>query len=281
VIALAALLPASARGELAGRGEVRLGLQRFDYAEYGAPGAASLDREAGWLPAVSGELELRDDRFFGRAAARLSLGTVTYRGQTQSLGDPSLAGLRLRSTTGTSFVSGELQGGVFVDGARRLAVFAAVGARRWTRDIHDATVVARDGSTVFVLGVSEIYSWFELQAGARFTVLERPWLAWDAEARVVRTAGAEVSVDLARAFGVEDTARMGLGARTGWRLATTFRHDVTPALFLAASLWAEGFAFGASGVAVFVDAGGTAHGIAEPRSETVMAGLDVGVGGRF
>jgi hypothetical protein len=280
-MAIALLLPSAARGALEGRGEVRLGVQHLDYAEYAGAGSTSLDREAGWLPAFSGELELRGGRWLGRASARLALGSVSYHGHTQSLTDPNLDGLPLRSTTDATFVSGELQGGAFLDDARRLALFVALGARRWTRDIRDATVIARDGTPAAVLGLSEIYSWFELMAGVRWTFLERPRMAWDAEARLVRTAGAEVSVDLARAFGVDATARLGLGARTGWRLGTTYRHDVTPTMFLVASAWAEGYAFGASGLYLFQDAGGVTQAIAEPRSDTVSAGLEVGVGGRF
>lgn len=280
-IALALAVPAAARGDLDGRGEVRLGVMRLDAAEYGGAGPASLDREAGWVPAVSGELTLRGARWFGRAGARLGFGTVRHRGETRSLADPTLDGLPLRTTSAATFVSGEVEGGGFLDAGRRLAVFAALGARRWTRDVRDATVVARDGTSAAVLGLSEIYSWFELQAGVRFTLLERARLAWDAEARLVRTAGAEVSIDLARAFGVEETARLGLGARTGWRTATTLRHDVAGATFVAVSLWVEGFAFGASGVHVFQDASGATQAISEPRSETVLAGLEVGVGGRF
>src|SRR5690349_23217816 len=85
--ALAAVLlfPAAARAELGGRGELRLGLQRFEYAEYGGPGSASLDREDGWLPAVSGELELRQGPLFGHAGARIGFGSFAYHGHTQSL----------------------------------------------------------------------------------------------------------------------------------------------------------------------------------------------------
>jgi hypothetical protein len=279
LIAAALLAPCPARGELEGRAELRLGLLRFEYAEYG--GSVSLDREMGWVPAVSGEAELRGQRLFGRAAARLAQGNVTYHGRTQSLADPNLDALPVRSKTDVSFVSGELQGGAFLDGARRLGVFAAAGARRWTRDIRDAAVTARDGTPALVMGLSEIYSWYELQAGARWTFLALPRAAWDLEARLVRTAGAEISVDLARGFGVGETARMGLGARTGWRAATTLRQDLEPAVFLVVSLFAEGSAFGASRPFVFQDAGGTTRALSEPRSETLGAGLEVGIGGRY
>jgi hypothetical protein len=280
LLAVLLVAPTSSRAEPDGRAELRLGLLRFEYAEYGDRGA-SLDREMGWVPAVSGEVELRGSRLFGRAAARLAQGNVTYHGRTQSLSDPNLDALPVRSKTDVSFVSGELQGGAFLDGARRLALFVAAGARRWTRDIRDAAVTARDGTPASVTGLSEIYAWYELQAGARFTFLALPRTAWDLEGRVVRTAGADISVDLGRPFGVDGTARMGLGASTGWRAATTLRQDLEPGVFLVVSLFAEGYAFGASHLYVFQDAGGTTRAISEPRSETLGGGLEVGIGGRY
>lgn len=280
LLAAALLAPGAVRADPEGRAELRLGLLRFGYAEHGDPGPA-LDREAGLVPAVSGELELRGSRLFGRAAARLAQGHVTYDGRTQSLGDPALDGLPIRSKTDVTFVSGRLEGGAFVDAGRRLGLFAGAGARRWTRDIRDAALLARDGTPVTVAGLSEIYSWYELEAGVRWTFLSRPRTSWDLEVRGVRTIGPEISVDLARGFGIDETARMRLGARTGWRAGTAFRQDVEPGVFLVIALFAEGYAFGASGLHVFHDADGVARAISEPRSETLTGGLEVGVGGRY
>lgn len=281
LIAAALVMPCGALAEPDGRAELRLGLLRFEYAEYDEGSRTSLDREVGFIPAVSGEAELRGRRLFGGAAARFGQGKVTYRGRTQSLGDPLLDGLPVRSKTDVSFVSGELRGGVHLDGARRLALLVGAGGRRWTRDIRDAATTARDGSPVLVTGLSEIYSWYELHAGARCTLLTRPRTTWDLEARLVRTAGAEISVDLGRAFGVDGSARMALGARTGWWAATAFRQELERGVFLVVSLFAEGYAFGASRPHVFQDADGATRAISEPRSETLGGSLEVGVGGRY
>jgi hypothetical protein len=132
-----------------------------------------------------------------------------------------------------------------------------------------------------VVGLSEIYAWYELGAGVRVTVLDRPGTSWDVEARLTRTAGADISVDLAGPFGVDQTARMGLGSTVGGRAGSTFRHDLQPGTFVVVGLWAERYAFGASGSFVFVDGGGVTRAISEPRSRTYGVGLDLGIGGRF
>lgn len=272
--------PGPARAVPDGRAEVRLGVQRFDYAEYGGAGEL-LDKETGFVPALSGALELRFDRLLAGASVRLAHGSVDYDGHTQGSGDPNFDGLPLRTTTDTTFISGALEGGVLVDPARRVALLVAVGGRRWTRDIRGATVVSRTGQPAEVVALSEIYAWYELGAGVRVLVLDRPGTSWDVEARLTRTAAAEISVDLAGPFGVDQTATMGLGARTGGRIGSTFRHDLQPGTFVVAGLWAERYAFGASGPFVFVDGGGVTRAISEPRSRTYGLGLDLGIGGRF
>lgn len=279
LLAAGLLAPGGARATVEGRAELRAGLLRFEYSEHDDRGAF-LDGEHGWLPAVAGEVEVRSGGLFARGSARLAQGSVTYHGQTQSP-DPTLDALPLRSDTETTFVGGELEGGLVVDPVHHLALLVAVGARRWTRDIRSSSVIARDGTPATVVGLSEIYSWYELEAGARWAFLSRPRTTWDLEARVVRTAAAEVSVDLAQIFGVDGTAHLALGSRTGWRLASTLRQDLDPAIFLVATLYAEGYGFGESRISVVRDAGGVARGISEPRSDSVVGGLELGIGGRF
>ena len=255
-----------------GRLEVRAGLLRFDYEERDPFTKAFLDGEEGFVPSVTLEGELHFDRLFTRAMFRLAKGSVDYDGHVQST-DATLDGLPVRTTTDTTFLQGELQAGGFLDEGRRLALFVALGARRWNRDIQGTTVRSTANVPTQISGLSEVYSWYELQAGARFTFLALPRTSWDLEARVVRTAGAEISVDLSP-FGGPSSVTMGLGSRTGWRAGTTFRQDLNGSLFLVATLWAEGYAFGKSDV-------NTTFGILEPDSSTVNAALEVGIGGRF
>jgi hypothetical protein len=274
LLAAALLAPAAAQAGPSGRAELRAGLQRFDYSEY-RPDGGFLDGEAGFLPALSGALEVRSGGAFLGAAAHVALGSVRYDGHAQSSSDATVDGLAVRSTTDAGFVSGEVQLGAFADAAERVALFVALGARRWTRDIRSSTLVSRTGVSRAVAGLSEIYSWYELQLGARWAFLERGRTSWDAEARFFRTAAPEMSVDLG-SLGGQGSARLALGPRTGWRAGSTLRRDLQPGLFLAVTLYAEGYAFGASDA---VSLGGAS--IFEPRSETFGSGLEVGLGGRF
>lgn len=256
------------RGQL----EVRVGLMRFDYEERDPLTNAFLDGEEGFVPALTVEGDLRVERFFGRAMVRLAKGSVDYDGHVQS-SSANFDGLPLRTTTDASFLQGELQLGGFVDERERVALFVALGARRWGRDIQGATATGRDGSPAAIAGLTETYTWYELQLGTRWTFLELPSTSWDVEWRLVRTAAAEISIDLSP-FGGPSSVTLGLGSRTGWRLGSTVRHDVSGNLFLAATLWAEGYSFGQSDL-------NTTYGILEPDSSTVNAGLEVGFGGRF
>jgi hypothetical protein len=284
--------PARAEGPR-GFGEVRVGLMHFDYAEHDAAGTF-LDGEKGWVPALTGELELRGEQLFGRALLRYAKGTVSYDGHVQSAGDPLspyVDGLPVQTDSDATFLQGELQGGVLLGPAKQVAVFGALGARRWDRDIQSATVISRpippglppplppggapNGLPVQISGLSEVYSWYELQLGVRWTFLSRPGTSWDVEARLVRTASPEIKVDLTPFVGAPASTTLSLGATTGWRLGSTFRHDLNPrGLFLAANAYLEGYSFDASGV-------DPVYLIMEPDSTTVNFGLEVGIGGRF
>ena len=269
---VAAARPAQA-AEPRGSFEARVGLLRFDYEERDPLTNAFLDGEEGFVPAVTVAGELRLDRFFTRAMLRFAKGSVDYDGHVQS-SDPNFDGLPLRTTTDASFLQGELEAGGFVDPGERVALFAAFGARRWGRDIQGALATGRNGAQASIAGLSETYTWYELQAGVRWTFLSLPRTSWDVEARLVRTFGANISVDLSP-FGGPSSLDMGLGSRTGWRVGSTLRQDLgRGALFLVATLWAEGYAFGRSDV-------NTTFGILEPDSSTVNAALELGLGAHF
>lgn len=268
--------PARAEPGTDGRFEVRAGLLRFDYEERDRN--AFLDGEEGFVPQLTVEGEVRVDRFFGRAMFRLAKGSVDYTGSVQST-DASLDGLPVQATSDATLLQGELQAGGFLDEGRRLALFGAFGARQWTRDIQGTTVTSRTNVPTQISGLSEVYTWYELQAGARWIFLERAGTGWDVDVRLVRTFAANISVDLSP-FGGPSSVEMGLGSRTGWRVGSTFRQDLEGTLFLAATVWAEGYAFGRSDVHT-VTAPLGAGGILEPDSSTVNVALELGIGGRF
>jgi hypothetical protein len=272
-LALAAVPAAPARADGPhGTAEVRIGLMHFDYEETAS--GTFLDGEKGWVPSIVGELELRGDVLFGRAMVRLAKGTVGYDGHVQAA-DPTLDGLPVQTDSDAFFAQGELQGGVLVGPAKQVALFAALGARRWDRDIQGTTVISRTGVSTPISGLSEVYSWYELQLGARWTFFSRPGTSWDVDARLVKTASPEIEVDLSPFVGTPTTTTLSLGETTGWRLGSTFRRQLNPnGLFLAVNAYLEGYSFGASGV-------DPVYLILEPDSTTVNFGLEVGVGGRF
>jgi hypothetical protein len=250
-----------------GRAQISLGLQRIDYEER-APRGTFLDGETGWLPTLAAAVEVRGGRAFFRAAARLTRGALDYDGRVQG-GDGTVNGLAALSTSDARFVGAELQGGAFLDAQHRLLLMGGVATRRWDRDIHATEVVSRTGVLVPVSGLSEVYRWYELQAGVRWTVLARRASEWDLELALVRTADPRIAVDL---FGRE--VRLRLGARTGFRVGTTFRRDLSRAAFLSVAWHADSYAFGASAVDL-------ASGVLEPDSTTWTASLEAGAGVRF
>jgi hypothetical protein len=86
---------------------------------------------------------------------------------------------------------------------------------------------------------------------------------------VVRTADPRIAVDL---FGRE--VRLRLRARTGFRVGTTFRRDLSRGAFLSVGWHADSYAFGASAVDL-------ATGVLEPDSTTWTTSLEAGAGVRF
>ena len=256
-----------------GFGEVRLGLMHFDYEEREA--GVFLDGEKGWVPSLTGELELHKNQLFGRLMLRVASGTVDYNGQTQS-------GIPLTTRSDATFLQGEVQLGGFVDPARRLALFGGLAARRWTREIKDSTVVV-GGVPQPTYGYTEVYGWGELQAGLRWAFLQGPGRSWDVDARLVRTFNAGISIDLTR-FGVQPgNPSLDLGSETGWRVGSTFRHELDRSrLTLVAAVWAEGYAFGKSDpIQVYDPSTGSTGLLHEPDSKTTNFGLELGLGGKF
>ena len=271
--ALAALLllcaarSAAAEDAVRLRGELRVGFASFDYVE--SYQGRTLDREQGVLPVLALETEVRWRRAFARLGFRLASGSVDYGGEVLAPMDAALDGVWANGESDALQLEGRLEAGAFVDPDRRLSLFAGLGVRRWRRAIQDTVAVSRDGSAVAIQGYTEAYGWGELEAGARYAVVQRGDDGWDVEARVVRTIAP--SIDVAY---LGSPVSLELGARLGWRAGTTYRHAFTPGWFVVAGLWGEGYAFGASGV-------DPVHVILEPDSRTLRFGLELGVGGRL
>jgi hypothetical protein len=167
-----------------------------------------------------------------------------------------------------------VRGGLFVDGRRRVALLAGLGGRRWERDLHSTPVVSRTGALVRVSGLREVYSWVELQAGIRWTILATQQIEWVLEGCAIRT----IHPTMEPYLGARPT--LDLGARFGARGGTTFRLAISRELFVSVGLEAETYSFGASGVAL-LDPADPTSGVVEPDSSTRTIALQAGVGGRF
>ena len=261
--ALLSLVPASgAAADRAFEVAASAGLRHVRYEEWG-PYGDTLDTEDGWIPSFGVRARGRVWRLVGELSGRLARGDLTYEGLVQSLG-------WVRSTSGARYLDGAAQVGAVVDPWGRLTLLVGATARRWDRDIH-ASTLASGGSTTPVRGLSEVYSWYELEAAARATLVATPRLAWLAEVRVLRTVSPYLSVD----WNGTDIG-LSLGPRTGWGAETELQLTLRPGLFVSAGAAIERLGFGASGL---VPAGRA--WINEPESETWNVRVDVGVGARF
>jgi hypothetical protein len=248
---------------LRGRVDLRAGVVSFDYAE--TYQGRLLDHEQGFLPAIDAEAEVRWRWAFGRLALRLAGGSLDYGGEAQS-SSPAVDGVWYHTTSDATQLEGRVELGGHVDARGRVALFLGVGARSWRRTIHDGMAVGRDGISYLIQGYAETYHWGELEAGARYVLLDRREDVWDVDARLVQTFSPGLDVDF-----LGSPISLALGARLGWRAATTFRHALAPQAFGVATLWGEGYGFGASAV-------DPVHNVLEPDSRTYRFGLEVGVG---
>ncbi|HET8541845.1 MAG TPA: hypothetical protein VFL83_18350 [Anaeromyxobacter sp.] len=275
-----AALPAPASGEDAGPPpaagparkrlvEVSFAPFHFDYEE--RQGGVFLDGEKGGiLRALAAAYEVDGTHLFGRVSARVGVGTVAYDGHIQSL-DPAWNGLAMTTESDAAFLQGEVQMGAFLDAGRRFALSAAVGARRWKREIQSKMVtLPSTGETRLVLGLDETYRWFEVQAGLRAVVVETRAVEATLEARLVLVAYPSMTVTLP---GVADV-KLKLAPQAGWRLGGNGRFAISKRGFVMAGAWAEAYSFGASTL-------DPTYGVYEPPSTTRNVGVEVGLGKRF
>jgi hypothetical protein len=278
-VALALGVPARAAAqplqeEKAVRGEIAAGFMHFDYEEHA--NGVFLDGETGFVPSVRGSIELHRRALFLRFAAGIAGGAdVDYDGFVQAFDpntgqpDPIRDGVPAQSTSGFRYLQGEVLVGGFLDPARRVVLFGGLGRRQWDRDINPTTAIGRDGAPFAVGGLHEVYSWWDLQAGVRWTFIVTPRAEFEADFRLVRTAAPEIEI--------EDQVSLDLGAAFGFRGGAAARFLIAGKTFLSVALEAETYEFGRSDL---VPVGG-GFLIAEPDSDTQNVSLLVGFGGRF
>jgi hypothetical protein len=191
-------------------------------------------------------------------------GDVRYDGQTQS-GQP------VRTRTDERIIDGALTaGGAFRAGERlRLRLYGGMGYREWHRDIH---------STGTASGLDETYAWWYALAGGTALYRQTRSTEWGVDARLLRPLDPELRINFP---GDLDTARLDLGARTGYRVALAWRRDLSERFRVEVTPYYEYWSLGRSGT-VPLERNGTAIGnLYEPRSETRNVGVAVNVSRRF
>lgn len=261
--ALLSIVPARAdAGEPGVEVAASAGLRHVRYEEWG-PYGDLLDSEDGWIPTVGVRAGLRVSRLVGELSGRLARGDLAYHGLTQS-------GAWVHGTSAATFLDGRVRAGGVVDPWGRLTLLAGVAARRWNRDIHGTTLTS-GGTPIPVRGLSEIYSWYELDAAARASLVATPRLSWLAEVRVLRTVAPHLSVG----WNGSDVG-LALGARTGWGAETEVQLTLRPGLFLSAGGSVERLGFGASRTVPVARTWMT-----EPDSDTWGVRVELGIGARL
>lgn len=242
-LVLLAGLPLSAPA-VALDGAVSLALMRYDSRERDNDGA-TLNRESGWLPALSANLWWPlSDRWSLRFAGEVARGSVDYDGQTQ-------LGVPFRSTTD-------------IDLYRAGAALHYCTAGCWQRFHLGIEGYLRQRDIQGQGGVSSLYEeyrWGETSLGVSQALQRQSPQRWRLRAELFYLYDAQLEVDLR--FADYGRPVIALPDSHGYRLAVAFRASSTAPVV---SLGYEHLRIDESGVVVATSpAGGLA--VSEPASE--------------
>lgn len=235
--------------------------QSFHYWEYRKDDGSLADRESGWVPGVHAAVEHDFGAWFGGATLDWSRGAIDH-------AEPELG-----NTTDSDIRQLELHAGlpVWRQGRHRLSVVAGLGAREWRRDIRNT--VNANGLPVY--GQDETYRWGYVLLGVRGDYQLQPVTHLALELQLVRPHDPDLKVD----FNKEswDSVRLGLGAKTGYRVRLLLERQIDERRSLWLSPWYEYWALDRS-ADVNLTSGGTYLGtLYEPDSETGTFGFSAGV----
>lgn len=232
----------------------------FGYEEFNTAGA-SLDRESGVVPGLTGGIRWRTGDWFGESELWLHTGRVDYTAPDattrtdERIADWSArAGHRLAGMPGRG-----------VDG------YAGLGYRDWRRDIQSTTLS----------GEVEDYRWWYWGLGIRgeHPIGRRDRLAVDV--RWQRPLDPQLHV---RFKGPYDDVNLDPRAANGFRVSLLAEHDLPSGLSVWLSTWFESWPLDAS-TAVVLQQNGTpvvpAQLVNEPDSKTRNTGITLGVRRRF
>lgn len=250
VIPLLLLLPPSAKAEV--QFSIAPSLLYFDYTEFSTSGT-TLDKETGWIPGVQFHL---NKQFNEQWTVELELttydGNVNYDGHTQAGTAHSTntdetifkLGARIKTplTTHTNLVFGTKY-------------------NKWERNISNNNDI---------LGLLEIYRWWEISAGITGEFWKTETQSWLIEANLLRTINPTIHVDLSRAdYG---KTNLNLGTDWGTRLQLFWVHKHTSNWQYSFNIFYETWNFGRSNSQATTGGTNTAT-VYEPYSETRHKGL--------
>jgi len=183
---------------------IGVSLLRYDSREYDDDGSL-LNRESGWLPALSGFLVMPlSARWRLRTEGELAYGTVDYQGQTQ-------LGLPFNSSTDTGLYQGRVALGYCTSNCRQ-QFYAGLGGYLRTRDID---------SRAGVNGLSERYRWAEWHLGLVQALQPDQPERWQLQAELFYLSAAQMKVDLR--FAGYGQPRIPLPNSLGHRLGLSFK----------------------------------------------------------
>ena len=227
-------------------------LLHFDYTEFGSRGN-ELDNETGWLPGVQLLLETgRHPPWSAGLELSVYSGTIDYTGQTQT-GTPH--------ATTTKEMLVKLGTHISTPLARHTRLVFAANFNEWERDINDSNGVS---------GLLEIYSWWEISAGATLEFWNKDDQSWQAGVFLIRTIDPGIHIDLSRAnFGSTD---LDLGAEWGSRLQLAWTQYKDAGSHVSIKLYHEARDFGQSGTGA-TTGGASSLFVMEPRSESRHTGI--------
>jgi len=239
----------------------------FQYKEYNDAGVL-LDREDGRLPGIAFEAGVIWYEWFARAELQYHAGVVTYRGQTN-------VGIPVESRTDTIFTDTELHAGRhFVLAKTRLTPYASVGYHYWDRDIRGT----RTASGLSVSGLHETYDWYSIGLGGLAAIGLGVHARIGVDARIFRTHEPKMRL---HGNGARDPITLDLGERYGWRVGMPFDYSFNKNIRFDAELSVTGWEFGRSSTKNLTSGGTPVAAVYEPRSETVVSGVTLGLLYRF
>lgn len=254
------LLPLSLTAKAESQFSIEPSLLHFDYTEFSITGSV-LDKETGWIPGVQLQIDtsLNEQWTLGLELSAYD-GNVDYNGQTQA-GAPYTT-----STDETLF-----RFGAHIKTPLSTYTSLVVGAKynEWERNVN-----GNNG----VLGLLEIYRWWELSAGTAIELWKKDTQSWQAEATVFRTIRPTIHVDLSSAnFGKTD---LNLGTDWGGRIQFAWAQQKASNWQYGFNIFYEVWDFGRSGSKA-TSGGINSVFVSEPRSETRHSGVRLLAGFKY